>query len=534
LPRVDSNKKIYKELKGLISRLEAADSELTKLGNYEELFSKDFASIRMKLKAPAHVNKVESELHGLKAKVKQHKAEVEQGKVIEAKAVKAVQVAESDVKKAIASGYIAIEADKLAKRANTALEKKDYTLAEKHASDAVREAARIIKEARPDVSIEMKEASYKPGEWKAVDLIIQNKGTVNAKDIKLQFSEDIDVNWYRDIPKLDAGAKETLRIGLKPKETGDVPLDIKYYYNDITEKSYSGDCRFWLRVGANVSGDKVLTDIALPRISKELNRNYKVMDAIGFGGFSDVYKATRKKDKVIVALKIPRFNRFTTVEPDMFMEEASIWSKLKHENIIPVYEYGAKPYPWIAMEYMEGGSLREKIGGLTIKESVSILLKICEALYFAHHMGIVHRDMKPDNVLFDKDGVPKVGDWGLGRMMIELSTQSGAAGTPAYSAPEQIDPRKYGNTGWWTDIYQLAAMAYEMVTGKTPYVGETTLELAMNIVTQEFVAPSTINSEIPKELDDVLVKALSKNKDDRYRDIWPMIDELKKVEGIVS
>jgi len=215
--------------------------------------------------------------------------------------------------------------------------------------------------------------------------------------------------------------------------------------------------------------------------------------------------------------------------PNIFTDEATIWSKLAHTNIIQVYEYGTKPYPWIAMEYMENGSLRGRIGKLSIRESIDILLAICDALYYAHHLGVVHRDIKPDNVLFDNESTPKVGDWGLGKMMLDLSIKTGASGTPAYSAPEQIDSQEYGETGWWTDIYQLSAMGYEMCAGRTPFVGEGALGLALSILNKEIAVPSSINRDIPTALDNVLLKALSRRKVDRYEDVSGMRKDLENI-----
>jgi serine/threonine protein kinase len=147
---------------------------------------------------------------------------------------------------------------------------------------------------------------------------------------------------------------------------------------------------------------------------------------------------------------------------------------------------------------------------------------------------VVHLDIKPDNILFDKAGTPKVGDRGLGKLMLDLSTKTGSSGTPAYSAPEQIDPNEYGETGWWTDIYELAATAYEMFTGRTPFTGTGALELALNILNDELIAPSSINHDIPEDLDRVLIKALSRKKDDRYKDISVMVEDLAKVEKAIN
>jgi len=267
-----------------------------------------------------------------------------------------------------------------------------------------------------------------------------------------------------------------------------------------------------------------------PELGGEISANYEVLDLIGFGGFADIYKAKRKTDDTIVALKIPRLAQFETVEPRAFLEEADLWSRLRHPNIVAVFEYGIKPYPWITMEYMEGGSLRTRIGSLTVEESLDVALKVCDALYYAHHLGVIHRDIKPENVLFDKENNPKLADWGLGKMMMELTSKSGSPGTPSYSSPEQVKPAEFGEVGWWTDIYQCGAVLYEMVTGQLPFEGKSPLELAIKIVEGEVVRASDLAPGLPAELDEIIVKCLGKDKEKRYKDVSMMKAALENVK----
>jgi serine/threonine protein kinase len=261
----------------------------------------------------------------------------------------------------------------------------------------------------------------------------------------------------------------------------------------------------------------------------ELSEKYELLDLIGFGGFADVYKTRRKEDGQIVAIKIPRLAQFETVEPGAFLQEARLWSRLNHPNIVKVFEYGTKPYPWIAVEYMEKGSLRSKIGNMTLEEALDVALKICDALYYTHHLGVIHRDIKPENILCDSEGNPKLADWGLGKMMIELSMKSGSTGTPYYSSPEQVSPAKFGEVGWWTDIYQCGAVLYEMVTGKLPFEGQSPLELAISITGSEVVKPSEVCPGLPLEFDDVTAQCLAKDKDERYKDISMMKAALESI-----
>jgi serine/threonine protein kinase len=262
----------------------------------------------------------------------------------------------------------------------------------------------------------------------------------------------------------------------------------------------------------------------------EISEKYEILDLIGFGGFADVYRARRKEDGRIAAIKVPRLAQIETIEPRAFLEEAQLWSRLSHPNIVEVIEYGTKPYPWIAVEYMEGGSLRLRIGHLKLEESLDIALKICDALYYTHHLGVIHRDIKPENILSDKENNPKLADWGLGKMMIDLSMRSGSTGTPYYSSPEQVNPAKFGDVGWWTDIYQCGAVLYEMVTGSLPFQGQSTLELAISITDSEVVKPREVNPELPEELDDVIAQCLAKDKGERYKDISMMKTALEKIK----
>lgn len=262
----------------------------------------------------------------------------------------------------------------------------------------------------------------------------------------------------------------------------------------------------------------------------ELSAKYELMDLIGFGGFADVYKTRRVEDGQIVAIKIPRLAQFETIEPGAFLQEAQLWSRLDHPNIVKVFEYGTKPYPWIAIEYMEKGSLRPRIGNMTLEEALDVALKICDALYYTHHLGVIHRDIKPENILCDSENNPKLADWGLGKMMIDISMKSGASGTPYYSSPEQVSPAKFGEVGWWSDIYQCGAVLYEMVTGKLPFEGQGPLELAISITSCEVIKPSEVAPELPLEFDDVIAQCLAKDKDERYKDISMMKAALENVK----
>lgn len=270
-----------------------------------------------------------------------------------------------------------------------------------------------------------------------------------------------------------------------------------------------------------------------PDLGGDISRNYDVLELIGFGGFADVYKAKRKVDGRLVAIKIPRIAQLATVEPRAFLQEAELWSRLKHPNIVEIIEFGTKPYPWICMEYLEKGSLRQRIGKLNLDDALDIAIQICDSLYYSHHLGVIHRDIKPENVLFNEHDRPKLADWGLGKMMLELSMHSGYTGTPAYSSPEQVKPAEFGDVGWWTDIYQCGAIIYEMVTGQLPFKGQSPLELALSIASGEVSKPSEVVAGLPEELDKVVAQCLARNKEERYKDISMLKAALEEIKSSI-
>ena len=279
---------------------------------------------------------------------------------------------------------------------------------------------------------------------KSVDEIAQAFARFEARVQRLrQMQSELNA---LDVSGFESEAQSIRAKLKKPQAVDEVARELDSLKRSIEARK--ADLRATLAATTRMGG---LTAAQEP--SGELPAKYELLDPIGFGGFADVYKARRKEDGQTVAIKIPRLAQFETVEPSAFLREAQLWSRLDHPNIVKVFEYGTKPYPWISVEYMEGGSLRSRVGHMPLEEALDVALKICDALYYAHHLGVIHRDIKPENILCDAENNPKLADWGLGKMMIELSMKSGSSGTPYYSSPEQVSPAKFGDVGWWTDIY---------------------------------------------------------------------------------
>ncbi|MDP9300577.1 MAG: protein kinase, partial [Actinomycetota bacterium] len=244
-----------------------------------------------------------------------------------------------------------------------------------------------------------------------------------------------------------------------------------------------------------------------------------MIERIASGGMGEVYRA---HDAVLareVAIKV--LHRNLAGDPgfiDRFRREARSAAYLNHPNIVAVYDWGASDGVYfMVMEYVRGRNVRELLtasGRLEPAQATVVLLQVLSALEHAHRQGIVHRDVKPENVLVTTDGAVKVADFGLARAYSDMrSTQSGmVTGTVQYLAPEQIqghpaEPR--------TDLYSLGVVAYELLTGRTPFVAETSLAIAYQHLSERVPAPSLVAPAVPESLDRIVLRATEKSAGDR-------------------
>ncbi|MEA2645662.1 MAG: eukaryotic-like serine/threonine-protein kinase, partial [Chloroflexota bacterium] len=245
---------------------------------------------------------------------------------------------------------------------------------------------------------------------------------------------------------------------------------------------------------------------------------YKVIEPIGQGGMASVYKAFHAALSRFVALKI--LPDKLAKDPDFkerFHEEAVRVANLRHNNIMAVYDYGEiDKTTYIATEFIDGGTFDQQMGQpLPVSYVIDILGPIASALDYAHSRGVLHRDVKPSNILVAKDGRPMLGDFGLARMMVadQNLTQAGMIlGTPSYMAPEQ----GAGLPEPASDIYALGIIAYQALTGRVPYQAATPMAVVLAHQSEPLPMPRTINPAIPPEVEEVLLKCLARNPADRY------------------
>lgn len=274
-----------------------------------------------------------------------------------------------------------------------------------------------------------------------------------------------------------------------------------------------------------------------PRRSLEYRDLVVDDDPLGTGGQAIVYQAEMDNDPDIdrVALKQPvQTGTLTNDDLDAFFHEADAWETIDHnerqqprwaeyEHIVGVVDIGDE-LPWIALEFMDGGSLADRLtqrsAGLPIDQALWIGESICRGLEVAHNYGIAHLDLKPANVLFrtTDEGtwdVPKISDWGLAKVLSQ-NTEAVGGLSVEYAAPEQIEPDEFGQLDMLTDVYQVGAIVYALLTGRPPYVGSH-ISLKQDITDDDApAAPSTFRDEITPQIDTSVMTAVATAKRDRY------------------
>ena len=262
-----------------------------------------------------------------------------------------------------------------------------------------------------------------------------------------------------------------------------------------------------------------------------LNGRYELISLIGTGGMGHVYKAKDNKLDRIVAVKILKEEYLEDSEfVERFHAEAQAAAKLSHANIVAVHDVGVDgDYHFIVMELIDGVILNNYVRlqeHLNVQESVSIAIQIASALVAAHKSGIVHRDIKPHNVLLSADGIAKVADFGIAKAASSRTfTLSGkTVGSVHYFSPEQA---RGGYVDARADIYSLGAVMYEMLTGRPPFDGETPVVVAVKHLQEKLVEPIVLNPDIPDGLNTIIKKAMSKSPDDRYQTAAAMLAELE-------
>jgi len=265
---------------------------------------------------------------------------------------------------------------------------------------------------------------------------------------------------------------------------------------------------------------------------------YHILEQLGEGGMATVYKAYDTRLETDVAIKVIRTE---TIPPNLlekslkrFEREAKSLAKLTHPNIVKVMDYGEfRGKPYLVMPYLPGGTLKSKLKGKSMPwhEAVQILTPIANALAYAHKHNIIHRDIKPSNILITENGQPMLVDFGVAKILgaeetMELTGTGVGIGTPDYMAPEQSSSKTVDHR---IDIYALGVVFYEMVTGRKPFIADTPLAVIIKHANEPLPRPKQFVSTLPQAVENIIIKALSREPNNRYQNMGEFIAALDKV-----
>ncbi len=266
------------------------------------------------------------------------------------------------------------------------------------------------------------------------------------------------------------------------------------------------------------------------RIGMLLSDRYEILEKIGSGGMSDVYKARCHKLNRLVAIKVLKQEYSTDKNfVTKFWAEAQSAACLAHPNIVNVYDVGNdQSIYYIVMELVEGVTLKkyiERKGKLEIRESIGIAMQVCQGMEAAHDQNIIHRDIKPQNIIISRDGKVKVTDFGIARAASTQTISSNAMGSVHYISPEQA---RGGYCDERSDIYSMGIVMYEMLTGVVPFEGESTVQVALMHIQSEMVPPRKYEPMIPVSLEKIIMKCTQKKPEARYSGVAALIADLRR------
>ena len=332
-------------------------------------------------------------------------------------------------------------------------------------------------------------------------------------------------------------------------------FSINYYLkSNMPRKSKTRKCpeclsanpinsRFCSKCGTQISGSKKIYVSKTDTIQATVNElttgstfagRYQVIEELARGGMGRVYKVYDKKINEKIALKLINVETQSDQETiKRFKNELKLARKISHRNVCRMYYLGEEGGAnYIAMEFVPGEDLKSsliRMGPLSAAKAIFIAKQVCEGLAEAHGLGVVHRDLKSQNIMVDRKGNARIMDFGIARSLkAEGITDTGVViGTAEYMSPEQVEGKDVDQR---SDIYSLGVILYEMVTGKVPFEGNAALAIALKHTTEKPKDPREINDQIPEDFSYVILKCMQKNKDRRYQSAEELLSDLDKIE----
>jgi len=261
--------------------------------------------------------------------------------------------------------------------------------------------------------------------------------------------------------------------------------------------------------------------------------DYELLEELGRGGMGVVYRARQISLNREVAVKmILRGQLASAADHERFYAEAQATARLDHPGIVPVYEVGElEGHPYFNMKFVEGRTLSALLaeGPLPPRQAAELLAAVARAIHYAHRQGVLHRDVKPSNVLLDDDGKPHVTDFGLAKLMsdpVSLTRSGAVLGTPAYMAPEQAAGAR-GKVGPTSDVYSLGVILYHMLTGRPPFQAASPVDTVLLVLEQDPLPPRMLNPKTDRDLEMIALRCLQKPTDLRYQSAAGLADDLE-------
>ena len=264
----------------------------------------------------------------------------------------------------------------------------------------------------------------------------------------------------------------------------------------------------------------------------KIPERYTLLEEVGQGGMAIVYRATDETLKRVVAIKV--LHQHLAAEPESkarLEREAQAVAKLRHENILEIFDYSGldSQSAYIVTEFIDGQTLKQFLAGRTLRHpevAALVALEVCGALAHAHSVGVLHRDVKPENVMVRKDGLLKLMDFGIAQVLdLQRMTVTGQLlGSPAYMAPEIVEGKQLD---FRTDVFSVGIMLYLLAMGSLPFTGKNSYEVLRRITEGKFTDPRMVGRGVDQALSRIITKALARRPEDRYADVGPLADELR-------